>query len=133
MLNANPTIAAPWLRVRNDVQRLPPVDAGHNGRAEGAVDSGFGLLSHWPDEGFCSHNRAPMSSRQKLVRVAVPVPLADAFDYLVAAGDALPPVGSRVRVPFGRGERIGLVVEQPAKTDVAPARLKTIGAVLDAK
>ena len=72
-----------------------------------------------------------MSSRRNLVRVAVPVPLADAFDYLVAAGDALPPVGTRVRVPFGRGERIGLVVEHPAKTDVAPARLKTIGAVLD--
>ncbi|HEY3518369.1 MAG TPA: hypothetical protein VGL98_15075, partial [Gammaproteobacteria bacterium] len=43
-----------------------------------------------------------MSSRPKLVRVAVPVPLADAFDYLVAAGDVLPPIGSRVRVPFGR-------------------------------
>jgi primosomal protein N' (replication factor Y) (superfamily II helicase) len=72
-----------------------------------------------------------MSPRRNLVRVAVPVPLADAFDYLAAAGDALPPVGSRVRVPFGRGERIGLVIEHPEKTDVAPARLKTIGAVLD--
>ena len=73
-----------------------------------------------------------MSPRSKLVRVAVPVPLADAFDYLVAAGDALPPIGCRVRVPFGRGERIGLVVDHPATTDVAAARLKTIGAVLDA-
>ena len=73
-----------------------------------------------------------MSPPLKLVRVAVPVPLADAFDYLVADADALPPVGSRVRVPFGRGERIGLVVEHPSATDVAPARLKTIGAVLDA-
>src|SRR5262245_31320155 len=72
-----------------------------------------------------------MSGRRKLVRVAVPVPLADAFDYLVA-GDTLPPVGSRVRVPFGRGQRIGLVVELPATTDVEPGRLKTIGAVLDA-
>src|SRR5262245_1620051 len=72
-----------------------------------------------------------MSVRRNLVRVAVPVPLADAFDYL-AGGDALPPVGSRVRVPFGRRERIGLVVDHPATTDVAPARLKTIGAVLDA-
>ena len=72
-----------------------------------------------------------MSPSRKLIRVAVPVPLADAFDYL-AAGDALPPVGSRVRVPFGRGQRIGLVVEHPAATDVEPARLKTIGEVLDA-
>ena len=73
-----------------------------------------------------------MSTRRNLVRVAVPVPLADAFDYVVAAGDALPAVGSRVRVPFGRGERIGLVIEHPANTDVAPARLRTISAVLDA-
>ena len=73
-----------------------------------------------------------MSPRPKLVRVAVPVPLADAFDYLVAADAALPPIGCRVRVPFGRGERIGLVVDHPATTDVAPARLRTIGAVLDA-
>src|SRR5688500_10655241 len=72
-----------------------------------------------------------MSLRPKLVRVAVPVPLADAFDYLVSAGDALPPVGSRVRVPFGRRERIGLVVEHPSTTDVAAAKLKTVGAVLD--
>src|SRR6185436_13924429 len=73
-----------------------------------------------------------MSARPKLVRVAVPVPLADAFDYVVGGDDPLPPLGSRVRVPFGRGERIGLVVEHPATTDVAAARLKTIGAVLDA-
>jgi primosomal protein N' (replication factor Y) len=72
-----------------------------------------------------------MSLRPKLVRVAVPVPLADAFDYLVPAGAALPPVGSRVRVPFGRRERIGLVVEHPSTTAVAAAKLKTVGALLD--
>ena len=73
-----------------------------------------------------------MSPRPKLVRVAVPVPLADAFDYLAAADAPLPQAGCRVRVPFGRRERIGLVVDHPATTDVAPARLKPIGAVLDA-
>jgi primosomal protein N' (replication factor Y) len=73
-----------------------------------------------------------MSQRPKLVSVAVPVPLADAFDYLVPAGDALPQIGCRVRVPFGRGERIGLVVEHPSTTDVAAAKLKTVRAALDA-
>jgi primosomal protein N' (replication factor Y) len=72
-----------------------------------------------------------MSPQPKLVRVAVPVPLADAFDYLVPAGDALPQAGSRVRVPFGRHERIGLVIEHPSTTSVAPGKLKAIGAVLD--
>jgi len=71
-----------------------------------------------------------MSTSKQLVRVAVPVPLADAFDYLAPAG-ALPAPGCRVRVPFGRGERIGIVVDHPAATDVAPSRLKTIGSVLD--
>ncbi len=61
----------------------------------------------------------------------MPVPLADTFDYLVPSGP-LPAPGCRVRVPFGRGERIGVVVEHPAATDVAPARLKAIGGVLDA-
>ncbi len=67
-----------------------------------------------------------------MVRVAVPVPLAEAFDYLAPVGGPLPQIGCRVRVPFGRAERIGLVVEHPATTDVARERLKTIGAVLDA-
>ena len=70
-----------------------------------------------------------MSNTRHLVKVAVPVPLADAFDYLADA--PLPAIGCRVRVPFGRGERIGLVVEHPAATDVAPARLKTIRGALD--
>jgi primosomal protein N' (replication factor Y) len=74
-----------------------------------------------------------MSLPRQLVRVAVPVPLADAFDYLAAPAGPLPPIGSRVRVPFGRGERIGLVVEHPSATDVAPGRLKAIRAVLDAE
>ena len=50
-----------------------------------------------------------MSQSRPLVRVAVPVPLADAFDYLVPPGGYPPPIGARVRVPFGRGERIGLM------------------------
>jgi primosomal protein N' (replication factor Y) len=71
-----------------------------------------------------------MSSSPSLVRIAVPVPLADAFDYRAPPGP-LPAAGCRVRVPFGRGERIGVVLEHPATTDVAPSRLKTIGPVLD--
>jgi primosomal protein N' (replication factor Y) len=72
-----------------------------------------------------------MSNDRRLVRVAVPVPLADTFDYVAPPGP-LPAVGCRVRVPFGRGERIGVVIDHPATTEVAPARLKAIGRVLDA-
>jgi len=59
------------------------------------------------------------------------VPLAEPFDYLAPVGGPAPAPGSRVRVPFGRGERIGIVVDHPATSPLAPQKLKTIGAVLD--
>jgi primosomal protein N' (replication factor Y) len=71
-----------------------------------------------------------MTTQRHLVRVAVPVPLADAFDYF--APDPLPPLGSRVRVPFGRRESVGIVLEHMAASSLAPAKLKSIREVLDA-
>ena len=69
---------------------------------------------------------------RRLVQVAVPVPLAEAFDYLAADDGPLPAPGSRVLVPFGRGERIGIVVDHPASTPLALDKLKAIRSVLDA-
>ena len=65
-----------------------------------------------------------------IARVAVPVPLPQLFDYLAPAGSALPPVGSRVRVPFGTRQRVGLVLEWGEAAD--PEALKCIDQVLDA-
>jgi primosomal protein N' (replication factor Y) len=63
------------------------------------------------------------------LQVALPVPISHAFDYL--APTPAPPPGSRVRVPFGHGERVGVVL---GHADGAPApRLKPIHAVLDAE
>ena len=67
----------------------------------------------------------------RVLKIAVPAPLRTLFDYLPPAGRGpLPAAGARVRVPFGRGERIGVVwSEGPAE---APARrLKRVTAVLD--
>jgi primosomal protein N' (replication factor Y) len=72
-----------------------------------------------------------MGSNRQLVRVAVPVPLADAFDYLAPRAGELPALGCRVRVPFGRGERVGVVIEHPAGSALAPGKLKAIHEVLD--
>ena len=72
-----------------------------------------------------------MANRLQLVKVAVPVPLAEAFDYLADGERELPAPGCRVRVPFGRGERIGIVVEHAAATKLPAAKLKRIGAALD--
>ncbi len=76
-----------------------------------------------------SANRKPLP----LVRVAVPSPLRRLFDYLPldAQGATLPPPGSRVRVPFGRGERVGMVIAHSDHTDVAPQRLKRVSALID--
>ena len=62
----------------------------------------------------------------------MPVPLSEGFDYLPADDGPLPAPGSRVLVPFGRGERIGVVVDHPASTPLAPDKLKAIRSVLDA-
>jgi primosomal protein N' (replication factor Y) len=66
------------------------------------------------------------------LQVALPVPLPHAFDYLPPPGERPQPdwIGRRVRVPFGTGERVGLVVgvEAPAEAGTA---LRPVLALLD--
>ncbi|MFC3284389.1 primosomal protein N' [Litchfieldella rifensis] len=66
--------------------------------------------------------------------VAVPTPLRRLFDY--RTGPSVPPggwqPGLRVRVPFGRREVVGIVVECRAHSEVPFADLKPISAWLDA-
>ncbi len=64
-----------------------------------------------------------------VVRVALPVPLLQTFDYL--CGTFSPQPGARVLVPFGRGRRVGVVVESTGRAEIAPERLKPIAALLD--
>ena len=60
-----------------------------------------------------------------IVRVALPLPLPQVFDY--AASDAsAADIGRCVKVPFGRGERSGLIVALDAEAEVDLARLKTV-------
>lgn len=66
----------------------------------------------------------------KLVRLALPVPLARYFDYVLPQ-TCRAEKGVRVRVPFGRQEKIGIVVDFPAETDIPHAKLKPVSAVLD--
>ncbi|MGE0387821.1 MAG: primosomal protein N' [Gammaproteobacteria bacterium] len=67
-----------------------------------------------------------------VLRVALDVPLRRTFDYLPPAALTGPLVpGTRVRVPFGRGTRVGVVLEGQADTSIDPSRLRRIAAVLD--
>jgi primosomal protein N' (replication factor Y) (superfamily II helicase) len=67
-----------------------------------------------------------------VLRVAVFAPLRTTFDYLCPP-DLIPStqVGARVFVPFGHGQRLGIVLEIPQESAVPPSRLKPITRLLD--
>ncbi|MBS0355533.1 MAG: primosomal protein N' [Proteobacteria bacterium] len=63
-----------------------------------------------------------------IVRVALPVPLPRSFDYI--AEDLSPAdLGRCVRVPFGRGEKTGLIVALPETSELSPDQLKPVIAI----
>lgn len=66
-----------------------------------------------------------------VLRVALPVPLPQLFDYLPQAGGQRAPVGTRVVVPFGRRKLVGIVVEADVASDLPLQRLLPVTAVLD--
>lgn len=63
-----------------------------------------------------------------IVRVALPLPLPRTFDYTaehLSPGD----LGRCVRVPFGRGEKTGLIVALPEEAELPAERLKPVIAI----
>jgi primosomal protein N' (replication factor Y) len=64
-----------------------------------------------------------------VLRVALDTPLRRLFDYLPPATPVA--AGQRVRVPFGRQQLVGLVMEVAATSDLPVNRLKTVLEVLD--
>ncbi len=67
--------------------------------------------------------------RAPVVRVALPTPLRQLFDYRVAGLDVEP--GMRVRVPFGRQQRVGVVMASAEDSEVAAEKLKAVLEPLD--
>ncbi len=68
-----------------------------------------------------------------ILRLAIPSPLFSFFDYLPpenCAHRALVP-GVRLRVPFGRGERCGVLLETDTRSSVPENRLKRALELLD--
>ncbi|MGE8384283.1 MAG: primosomal protein N', partial [Pseudomonas putida] len=68
-----------------------------------------------------------------ILRLALPSPLRRLFDYKAPASmarQALSP-GMRIRVPFGRREMIGVLVEVCAQSEVPADKLKPASALLD--
>ena len=67
-----------------------------------------------------------------ILEVAVPAPLMGLFDYLAPAAseDTVQP-GMRVRVPFGKGQRVGLVMSVSETSELPRDELKSVTEVLD--
>ena len=65
-----------------------------------------------------------------VLRVALDLPLHRLFDYLAPAATPAD-VGRRVRVPFGRGEKLGVIVAVGEESDWPVEQLKPAGAILD--
>lgn len=68
----------------------------------------------------------------RILHVAVPAPLNKGFDYLATAEtpENLQP-GCRVRVPFGRHDKIGVLLEERQHSAIERGKLKPIKAVIE--
>ena len=87
-------------------------------------------FSFWRKENGCIRDAKTQRSRMKVLRVALDVPVAKLFDYLI--DDASPAAtGDRVVVPFGARQRVGVVVEVAHTSTVAASRLKPVERVLE--
>ncbi|MHC1479648.1 primosomal protein N' [Frateuria aurantia] len=64
------------------------------------------------------------------LRIALPVPLPNFFDYRLPQGP-WPLPGTRVEVPFGRGKRVGVVTAVVDDSPLDESQLKPIVRVLD--
>ena len=74
-----------------------------------------------------------LASKPLIIRVAIPSPLRRSFDYLIpdSFAESPPQRGCRVRVPFGKREVVGLVIESTDSSDFALEKLKPISAIID--
>ncbi|KAF1051789.1 MAG: Primosomal protein N' [Stenotrophomonas maltophilia] len=78
-------------------------------------------------------SETPSVSAPRILRLALPSPLRRLFDYLPPRGvdpaDLQP--GMRLRVPFGRREVIGVLVETSEHSEVPADKLRAAKALLD--
>ena len=67
----------------------------------------------------------------EIIRVALDTPLRRTFDYLRDVDAPAAMAGQRVRVPFGRREKIGFIVSIESQSDVDREKLKRISSYID--
>lgn len=73
-----------------------------------------------------------MKNNQQYISVLLPLPLKGFFDYRLASSEAIPQLGSFVRVPFGKKNLNGVVVDCHSRPlDLPQEKIKEILSVLD--
>src|SRR4030067_1419442 len=72
-----------------------------------------------------------MSVAPRVARVSLPSPLPRHFDDLLPAAGPPPLPGTRVRVPFGRQEVVGVVLGTAMESDWPREKLKSVHRLLD--
>lgn len=72
-----------------------------------------------------------MTNEQVIYQVALDVPLRRLFDYLPPNAQARIERGTRVKVPFGRQHRIGIVMAQSQNSTIPNEQLKAISEVCE--
>lgn len=73
-----------------------------------------------------------MKAGQIIYRVALPVPLRKLFDYLPPETHSeIIARGTRVKVPFGRQQLVGIVMNHSVETTIPSYQLKAISSVCD--
>ena len=87
-----------------------------------------GLLLAKP---YPKHQRYVIASSPKFLKIAVPTPLRRSFDYLPVIGVQEPAAGSRIRVPFGRRQVIGILIEITEISTLPSEQLKPALECLD--
>lgn len=73
----------------------------------------------------------PPTPSSPVLKVALPVPLRQVFDYLPAENTIQPVPGMRVQVPFGRRKMVGVIVSLADGSDFAPDKLARVIAYPD--
>ena len=101
---------------------------------DGAVMHGGGRARNTPSGDQARDEDAAVSENAsgepRVVEVAVPRPLRRVFDYAMPAHHPVPPVGARVRVPFGPTKVVGVVCGTRSRA-TSERPLKPVAAVLD--
>ncbi|MBA2350885.1 MAG: primosomal protein N' [Burkholderiales bacterium] len=65
-----------------------------------------------------------------MARVALDVPVHGLFDYLAPDDLSCGDIGSRVQVPFGNRQRVGVIIELATTSGIADSRLKPLTRIL---